>query len=208
MNLGLTKRQLLNRGWTHSQIRQFFPEPSQRGPYGQPLYAVEHVEQIEASPEFQAVLSAKRARANSARRSSAVRRERALASVVEIQVPILDCEVLIARACEHYNSRKSSRHPDASWRSEPEFLHRICVNYLRHELTSYHEGLQAVGGRAGDQRALAALRAQFLSAIAAAYQCCARCEEAKSRRSDFVDVFIPERRKASLGQRTVYRRYP
>jgi hypothetical protein len=72
MNVGLTKRQLQSRGWTQSQIRQFFSEPSQRGPYGQPLYAIGQVEWVEAAPEFQAALAAKRERANSASRVSAV----------------------------------------------------------------------------------------------------------------------------------------
>jgi hypothetical protein len=42
--------------------------------------------------------------------------------------------------------------------SDPAFLERITVNFIRHELTEYDESLQEVAGRMGVDEAMALMR--------------------------------------------------
>lgn len=65
----------------------------------------------------------------------------------------------------------------ASERSSPEFLERITVNYLRHELSSYENHLTRVAGQVGAEDAYWRIKEKVLDAIAGAYphlaaECC------------------------------------
>ena len=62
--------------------------------------------------------------------------------MAEIKVPELGWDTLVSRACAHYNAGRLAGSGDyfpaeATPRSAKKFLHRIIVNYIRHELTDY-----------------------------------------------------------------------
>ena len=160
---------LARRGWTPHLIRQFAPDPiaTARGP----TYEFVLIEQIEGTPEFQAARAAMLTRREAARVVGAAQRKRIAnwAESLEIRVPVMEWKTLITKACEQYNARKPRRRPAAAPNGDPSFLARICVNFLRHELTCYHAALKEMSGRLGADDAVAILRRRILDAIAAAY---------------------------------------
>ena len=71
----------------------------------------------------------------------------------------------------------------ASEMSDPAFLERITVNFVRHELTAYDQELEAVAGRVGVQDAVQAIRRKVFAAIAAAYPALAHeCDRQRAAR--------------------------
>lgn len=94
---------------------------------------------------------------------------------IEIQVPRLQREVLIRRACSHYNQLKTDRTSScrpwtvATPNCEPEFLERICVNYLRHQLSPYESHLEQLRDSNNFDAAYLEIFEKVCDAIAAAY---------------------------------------
>jgi hypothetical protein len=71
-------------------------------------------------------------------------------------------------AIEAYNER----HWDGDGAAEDvpaEFLERITVNFIRHNLTAYDRALEEVAGRVGIASAVQAIRAKIYSAIGESY---------------------------------------
>jgi hypothetical protein len=68
--------------------------------------------------------------------------------------------------------------------SDPQFLERITVNYIRHVLTGYDRVRPALKGRIGKEAAAAAVKKQILASIAVAYpRLATECE----KQASFVD---------------------
>jgi len=66
----------------------------------------------------------------------------------------------------------------------PEFLDRITVNHLRHELSSYEAELAALFGKTGRAEATAVIRKRVYRAIADAYpELAAECGRQLTRRT-------------------------
>ena len=117
------------------------------------LYTVQRVEQAEASKMLNGSRS-RQPRRKAAEKSIATKKARIAEWVAQlkIEVPRLDKEHLIKAACEHYNRKNHDGGP-ASRHSNPDFLARICVNYLRHCLTSYEKHLAEIEGKVGVSKA-------------------------------------------------------
>lgn len=173
----LTMTALSERGWTPAMVRTLLgtpdrtrPNPHYRRAAPMRLWALARVAAAEASPGF-AARQAKAAARSAASSASAARKKHDLAeriSAVEVRVPLLDRDELVWQACESYNSR-SRGDLRATPDSDPEFLDRICVNYLRHELTGYEAELDALYGQVGRKEARDIIRAKVYDAIADAY---------------------------------------
>jgi len=100
-------------------------------------------------------------------------------AVMQIRVALLDKSELQKKAIASYNRRQAERsewgwrgnfeydpaHPD----SDPAFLQRITVNYIRHHLTRYDTAIDAMVGKVGKQSGVDALREKVYSVIAATY---------------------------------------
>jgi transcriptional regulator with XRE-family HTH domain len=180
----LTASALKERGWTDTLIRDFLrgPDDTKSNPHhrsGPPmrLYAAARVEQAEASGEFRAAQDGRKGRRASAQKALATKRRRIAEYVesVEVEVPELTREDLNQRACGNYNGRRSLRdmrdpcHGPAGADSDPAFLARICVNYLRHCLTRYEDHLREIAGQVGASDAYHDLKDKVLDAIADKY---------------------------------------
>jgi hypothetical protein len=50
--------------------------------------------------------------------------------------------------------------------SDPNFLNRLCVNFIRHELTEYHQHLAKIQSRVGTADAYVTIKRRILVAIA------------------------------------------
>jgi len=88
-----------------------------------------------------------------------------------IEVPSLPRHELINLACGHYNEMAIERDKPfwATPNSQRTFLDRICVNYLRHELSDYEPELHSVYGKVGATAARFEIRRKVYRAIAATY---------------------------------------
>ncbi len=110
-----------------------------------------------------------------------------------IEVPVMSYEVLVQKACKGYNSRLDHKYrkehhylsePRATTDSDPSFLERISVNYLRHQLTSYERNLVDLFGEKGKNNAVKEIRKKVYIAIAQAYpQLAEECKAQLKRRS-------------------------
>jgi hypothetical protein len=175
----LTKQSILQRpGWSQTIVQKLLGEPDERKSRGSRyaplcLYSLERVEQAEASQPFAAV-QAKR-EAASARALAAEEKKRAelLAAIDEMPIRVQIVENPQKRAIESYNRRQMDlgryENSNASDTSDPAFLRRITVNYIRHELTEYDAHLDSTFGLIGTDVANARIRVRVLIAIAAAY---------------------------------------
>jgi hypothetical protein len=172
----LTKSALKDRGWTDSVIAELLPSPDMekkmRGrPFPMKLYLVEKVEQIEATATFKS-LARKIAIRKAAGIKSADTKRKKLAVFTEslmIKVPKISNAELIERACNHYNWNSRSE-SCASKTSPLPFQERICVNYLRHQLTGYERALDEIKGLPGAKHdAYLEIKSKVLDAIAEAY---------------------------------------
>lgn len=202
-----TCKDLAKRGWTPFLVRQFAPKPDVTVPgrYSA-LYEISRIEQIEASPEFRTAQAALRQRADVANLAAAARRKNLLdwAASLEIRLPIMEWKVLVEQACDHYNARKARRQPAATSKTDASFLHRICVNYLRHNFACYHVALKEIRGKLGADKATSVLRARILQAIATAYPQLGSACDAKQWRYDGEEgtvLFCPPKRRRRISPR-------
>lgn len=162
----LSTPKLKERGWTDGMIRKFLGEPDAMRPNPHykcaapmKLYELKRVERTERSKKYQAEKEASAQRRQSAAKGVATKREKSIqfARTVEINVPLMDYNELLKKACWSYNEwhqydRRGYFNEDfipARVDSDPDFLHRITINYLRHECTSYEQQLYKLFGKTG-----------------------------------------------------------
>ena len=134
------------------------------------LYDTARVASFEVSSEFLA------AKAKAARRQcgakTAVETKRAA-----LMQQVLEMQVSVETRPEHWVRRAAIKaynewHWDEDGTAEDapaEFLERITVNFIRHNLTAYDRALEEVAGRVGIASAVQAIRAKIYSAIGESY---------------------------------------
>jgi hypothetical protein len=168
---------LKKRGWTDALIGNFLGKPDEvrRNPYyrsGPPMkpYKALRVEQAENSAEYREAQDARKTKRDAAQKALATKKQKIAdyVATVKIEVPRLAKEELIRRACSNYNSM-SRGDGGASEHSDPAFLERICVNFLRHCLTKYEVHLQEIAGKVGARDAYLDIKVKVLEAIADEY---------------------------------------
>lgn len=190
----INMKALLERGWTRTGIKKFLGEPyvieERKWPqrYCVNWYLKAVVVKVKATPAFRKFQRKKAARSRAAQKGVDTKYEKTMAFIddLDIQVPQWDRENLVRRACESYNGLASGRDADfasASIDSDPAFLDRITVNYIRHCLTNYEAALYARFGKVGVDDAADMIRSMINSAIARTYPYLAReCKRQKARR--------------------------
>jgi hypothetical protein len=186
----LTTASLRERGWTDAMIREYLGEPDATRPNPRywsaapmKLYLAERAEAAEASPEW-----VERERLGARRRAAGVTaadRKRAETQALARQLAAVLVSSLVVpadprrAAIEAYNNWHSAsctcpgwrdlgfcgKHADAS--DSPDFLHRITVNYARHELTGYDRAYNQLARRTGRENAHVILRSAVNAAIEA-----------------------------------------
>lgn len=128
-----------------------------------------------SDPEF---VSAKRASSERSQKGKAVaasRRKETEAwanSLPEPQIPKYPPGTLRHLAMNHYNDLWASRgkfEKHAGSDASPGFRNRICVNFLRHEMSDYENQLAEAAGRVGARVARGIIRKKVMRAIFRAY---------------------------------------
>lgn len=183
----ITPTGLKARGWTEAMIKQYLGEPDELkpNPYYKSaapmrLYNLKRVEKVEKSKKFIEAKAAADRRKESAAKGVDTKVEKAIqyAKTVKIEVPVIDYDTLVKHACRHYNDwHECDRNgmlnldfiPADPKHSDPEFLHRITINYLRHECTSYDDELDKLFGKTGTHEAHQILQRRINKEIRATY---------------------------------------
>ena len=175
-----TKKQLKQRNWTQTAIQKFLgepdlikPNPVYKSGAQMSLYLKERVIEIEKSAIFKqwAAQSQKRKKASE---KSLATKQKALLELVnswKILVPVIKRKKVLNLAICHYNNFQLERENSdlVSEKSNSEFLERITVNYIRHQMTSYDDKLELIAGKVGIQTAYKVLNQKIYNAIALAY---------------------------------------
>lgn len=193
-------KDLKERGWTDTLVKQFLKEPDATKPNPfyrkaapMQLYSPSRVLEAEGQEEWQQA-KARAARRSEAGKAVAARKAAVLverAEQMRITVHRLPTETVIEQAIASYNAHNweiAWRHGDA-WepateRSDPDFLERITVNYIRHHLTSYDSHLEQVVGQIGVHQAGKVIRRRIYDEIAKEYpEYAAECQRQMQARS-------------------------
>lgn len=163
----LTTPRLKERGWTDTMIKKFLGEPdaTRDNPHYKcaapmKLYETKRVERVERRKSFKEYMEASAGRKASAQKGVKTKIEKALeyARTVGINVPTMDYDKVVKRACQSYNEwHEYDRNgfyndyftPADPLHSDADFLRRITTNYLRHECSSYEQQLYKFFGKTG-----------------------------------------------------------
>lgn len=179
----LNKKQLNERGWSPPMIKNYLGNPDYVKPLGR--YCEEHryflprIERIETDQNFKTEQEKYLLRRQAGRLAAKTQTEKRIkkARTIIIRVVRLSEAEVLERAIDHYNFNRRGRHYDdygyqspADQDSDRNFLERITVNYIRHNLTSYDSKLFAQRGRIGGDEAVPIIRRRVFAEIACAYQ--------------------------------------
>jgi len=187
----ITKSGLKERGWTEKLIFDFLgepdlhrPNPHSRNAPDMCLYHLSRVEEAESSPQFEFAKEKARSRQAAARSGVETKVRKMMESIsdVSFDVPAMSKERLIRKACDSFNEWNFEREcvEQATPSSDPEFLQRICVNKLRHEMSDYDHEVDGVAGRVGVTEAYVEIRKRVLDEIARKHPWLAQeCERQK-----------------------------
>lgn len=179
----LNKKQLKERGWSQQMINHFLDKPDDVQRLGryceEHLFFIPRIERIETTDEFNSAHEKYLTRRNAGKLAAKKQAEERITSaetmpICIVRVPI---EQLLEDAIDHFNSRRRWRRYEddysfpntADQNSDREFLQRIQVNYIRHELTSYDSKLLAQRGRIGGNDAVPIIRRRVFFEISYAY---------------------------------------
>lgn len=193
----ITKTQLKARGWTESLIKRFFPVPTMERPNPRyrsappvKLYAVAKIIEIESAQVFLAAKDLAKQRSARAKNIVSQKREETrqwVRSLPPPEIPQYAPEKLKPLAVEHYNRRCVARgkfEKFATTKSDEVFIRRICVNFLRHELSDYESLLDQAYGRINAEPARLGIGRRILDAIAQEHPWLAdECRRQKSQKS-------------------------
>ena len=172
-----SRKELTDRGWSPAMIRDFLGEPDAHAPghYGttQCLYLRNHTTTKELTPEWASARQKAQARSRAARAGIVAHRAKAGAAAranLRIALPDLSLDELLARAAESANLLAAVRgragyYTFAPWSEPDPTRDRICVNYIRHERSTYDAVLDA-SGELGRGEARAEMRQALADAIA------------------------------------------
>lgn len=162
-------------GWSLGLVKKLLGEPDQRKKvYGRSiplaLYALDRVAQAEASIEFQEYQTTLAKRRAAAEKAVATKTQKLLAAIQSMPVVVDEWPLHKAQAwaIDRYNDRNEGMSV-ATKADAPDFLARITVNFIRHELTTYDLMLWDAAGKTGIREAVIAIRKKIYDAIGHAY---------------------------------------
>ena len=179
----ITKSKLIERGWTESLITKFLPNPDQiklnphyKKAAPMKLFLLDRIQIIENTDQFKIAKENSAARKTAAKKAVSTKTAKIMNYVelnVDIVVPKIEKNKLISLACNSFNDWQFNKNNSdgilATPKSDELFLQRICVNFIRHEMTDYEFHLGEVFGKVGTANAYFAIREKIFTAIAKEY---------------------------------------
>lgn len=196
-----SKAALKARGWTEKTITTFLGNPDReaknpvfRSAAPVKLYLLSRVKAAERSPEYLAFVAKNAGRRSGAKKAVETKRERLLKELAGWQIALRTKPygAVVDAAIQSYNEFHEDLYYDrghgyepAARDSSPEFLQRITVNHLRHNLSNYDARLDALFGKVGKQEAYRLLNAKIYAKIAEEYPLLRdECERQMQRKSN------------------------
>ncbi len=172
--------ELTSRGWTAARIKQVLGAPdvvqgwtTGRTRVVRHLWSLARIEAAESSFDWQVWLAKSKARRETALKAADKRRQETLKYVrnLKIEIPKMTESHLIRKATENYNDvhSGSDKYASVGETLADDFVARICVNYLRHMLTSYEYQLRQLHGKTGIDEAVDLLRERIYDKIGRTY---------------------------------------
>ena len=196
----LSTQDLEKRGWTKGLIKKLMPKPDDIeyfSRYGcQYFYGLLRVDKIEQTDEFKD-LQEKALRRRASGKSSTERRKAEYLDYLKNQMPVrvrfISFDELLQNAINSYNVHRAYKsqfcdddYQPAGTNSDPAFLERITVNYIRHNLTKYDDLLHSTHCKIGKEEALKIIQIRIFEAIADTYpDLRAECDKQLIRRGLF-----------------------
>ena len=177
-------------GWNKSLLVKLLGEPDVRKKqYGRTnlmcLYDLERVQSAESVALFQAAQESLAKRKISAKKAVETKVRKLMDAVSCMTINVEQVKRVESFAIDAYNEYNEDNFNPASHKSNRAFLDRICVNFIRHELTEYDFSLETVAGKTGITQAVDAIREKVYAAIAACYPVFkSECERQKKSRSE------------------------
>lgn len=166
-NTHITLSDLKKRGWTNTVIQdmQLQPDKLVKNPRfskaaPMKLYLISQVQKCEETDEFAAIMNKSKRRKVGASKAVETKIKKLFAYVdnIEIKVQFLSEPSLTENAIRAYNTWQNNRPSvingnneafHATSVSDSDFLARIRVNYIRHNLTNYDKILDDIKGKTG-----------------------------------------------------------
>lgn len=175
----LTKSQVKERGWTEALIKKYVPVPdkeavnsySKKAPIK--LYFQKRIEDIEREESFIQLKAKAAIRQISAKKSIAQRKEKFLSEISKYQpeIPVIPKEELFERAKKHYEEINLYKYDKLRNLMNPDddFIVRISINYIRHELSDYESQLAVIAKKVGVDDAYQIIREKVNEEIIKVY---------------------------------------
>lgn len=190
----ISKSTLKYRGWTEAGINRFLKmhdkeadNPHYKSAPPMRLYLISRVEKIEKSKKFHEFQEKNINKVSGAKKAAETRKERLLKEIQGWKIELVreDYEVVVHRTIEAYNAfygrraweRNNFEFEPATIDSDPAFLRRRVKDFLRHELSNYHEKLDRIFGKTGKDEAYAIIRKKIEEKIEEVYPELSRMEE-------------------------------
>jgi hypothetical protein len=180
----LTKSEITRKPeWTTTLVESFLGAPDKlHKMHGRThpacLYLADRVAQVESLDAFKKAVDKSTPRRVSAKIAADRKREMLLKQVAELPIKIKqNCSLtsVINQAISDYNRWNYLSIVDgdiekATVNSDPQFLNRITVNYIRHSCMDYDRNLEELLGKTGVTNAVNLLRKRIYDVISNAYK--------------------------------------
>lgn len=182
----LSRGKLKERGWTDRIIKKFMSlcDKEKKNPYyasasPMKLYLLQRIEKIEKSNEFKKEIIESQPRKKSSQKAveTKLQKIRDYIKNLKITVKKIPLDIIQKKAIKDYNDFKEAieiergdiDYQRATVNSDTLFLNRICVNYIRHNLTIYENELEKIFGKVGSKEAYRLLNEKIYSVISSIY---------------------------------------
>lgn len=196
----ICKSDLFSRpGWTEAGLKNFgiVPDAERENPHYRraasvKLFLLEKILAFEKTSQFREWLEKNLSRSVSAQKAVITKTESLLDKVKKFNVSVRKVQNVVDRGIRSYNEWNCTC---VTRNENREFLDRITVNYIRHNLTRYDENLYEIFGKTGKSQAYMECNRRIYLAIARVYpefggECCTQFH-----RKFGVDLEIPDMAK-------------
>lgn len=203
----LNKSDLINRGWTGKAIDKFLGRVSKKveNPHGKKfaptcLYSRERVEKAEKDPEFIKWFEKKVSKKDQYKKMVETKTTKTLDIIKNLKIEVLRDNKYLQNAIDHYNKRPRYRRHEgldfyynvkevspATVNSDPAFLERISVNYIRHQKSGYESAIRILFGGVGKRKAyMEVVRKTFQEIIKVYPELKEECENQMNRKLEYL----------------------
>ena len=170
-----TLTQIKQMGFTDSIIKtlnivptEIKPNPHNKKNFMK-LYSEEHIDSILKSSEFVNLVGKNINRRLGALKSTNTKVEKLMRDIDNLNITIKRIENVELLALHQYNEYNITQLRLANVKDDVRFLDRLCVNYIRHELTNYDNSLDFTVGRVGKYKAFNRINEKIYTRIKEVY---------------------------------------